>query len=142
ARKHVVDDALVDVAGDRAALGPFEIDLGDALVLDDGDALLGDADRDEQLPLRGRQRRTARWLPPPACARAATRGGLLLVALLGPLGLRGLRGLRSFRPGLRPRLGLGGPGLRLCLGLGHRRLGRLFARTLAAAAAAASASAS
>ena len=58
--QHVVDDALVDVPGDRAALGPLEIDLGDAVVLEDGDALLADVDRDEQLALRGRQRRPAR----------------------------------------------------------------------------------
>ena len=61
-RQDVVDDALVDVAGDRPAFGPLEIDLGDASVLEDGDALLGDVHRDEQLALRGRERRAPRHL--------------------------------------------------------------------------------
>ena len=72
-RQDVVDDALVDVPGDRAALGPLEVDLGDAIVLEDGDALLGDVDRDEQLALRGRQRRAARRLAA-AGVRAAAGG--------------------------------------------------------------------
>ena len=50
----VVDDAEVDVPGDRAALGPLEVDLGDAVVLEDRDALLADVDRDEELALRRR----------------------------------------------------------------------------------------
>src|SRR5581483_6535848 len=55
----VVDDALVDVSGDRAPLGPLEVDLGDLPVLEDGDPLLGDVDRDEELALRGRRWRSA-----------------------------------------------------------------------------------
>ena len=53
----VVDRAEVDVAGDRAALRPLEVDLGDAVVLDDRDALLADVDGDQELALRLRQRR-------------------------------------------------------------------------------------
>ena len=56
----VVDDAEVDVPRDRAALGALEVHLGDAIVLEDRDALLADVDRDEQLALRRRQRRPAR----------------------------------------------------------------------------------
>ena len=62
--QHVVDDAEVDVPGDRAALGPLEVDLGDAIVLDHRDALLADVDRDQQLALGGRKRRPARRLAP------------------------------------------------------------------------------
>src|SRR5205823_2376798 len=61
-REDVVDDALVDVPRDRAALGALEVDLGDLAVLEDGDALLADVDRDEQLALRGRERRATRRL--------------------------------------------------------------------------------
>ena len=60
ARQDVVDDAEVDVAGDRAALGPLEIHLGDAVVLEHRDALLAGVDGDEQLALRLRQRRALR----------------------------------------------------------------------------------
>ena len=59
-RQDVVDDAEVDVAGDRAALGPLEVDLGDLVVLEHGDALLARVDGDEQLALRLRQRRALR----------------------------------------------------------------------------------
>ena len=59
ARQDVVDGAEVDVAGDRAVLGPLEVDLGDEVVLEDGDALLARVDRDEQLALGLRQRRAA-----------------------------------------------------------------------------------
>ena len=52
AREDVVDGALVDVARDRAALGALEVDLGGTAVLDDGDSLLADVDRDEELALR------------------------------------------------------------------------------------------
>ena len=58
-REDVVDGALVDVAGDRAALGALEVDLGGAVVLEDGDALLADVDRDEELALGLRKRRAA-----------------------------------------------------------------------------------
>src|SRR5262249_57428399 len=60
AGQDVVDDAEVDVARDRAALGPLEVDLGDLVVLEDGDALLTGLDRDEQLALRLLQRRAPR----------------------------------------------------------------------------------
>ena len=59
-RQDVVDLAEVDVAGDRAALGPLEVDLGDLVVLEHGDTLLADVDGDDQLALRLRQRCTAR----------------------------------------------------------------------------------
>ena len=73
-RQDVVDAAEVDVAGDRAAFRPLEVDLRHAAVLEDGDAALADVDGDEQLALRGRQRRTALRL---ARAGAATvRGGV------------------------------------------------------------------
>ena len=87
--QHVVDRAEVDVAGDRAAVRPLEVDLGDAVVLEDGDALLADVDRDQELALRLRQRRAplrrragdapGRGAPgagcarPAACARASPR---------------------------------------------------------------------
>ena len=58
ARQDVVDDAEVDVPGDRAALGTLEVDLSDTIVLEYRDALLGNADRDEQLALGGRERRS------------------------------------------------------------------------------------
>src|SRR5207247_2112137 len=56
----VVDGAEVDVPGDRPSIRPLEVDLGDAVVLEDGDALLADVDRDEELALRRRKRRPAR----------------------------------------------------------------------------------
>ena len=66
ARQHVVDDAEVDVAGDRAALRPLEVDLGDLVVLEHGDALLARVDRD----------RAARASPSAAApASAACAGG-------------------------------------------------------------------
>ena len=55
AGQDVVDAAEVDVARDRAALGPLEVDLGDLRVLEDGDAALADVDGDEQLALRSRE---------------------------------------------------------------------------------------
>src|SRR5207244_586329 len=74
-REHVVDRALVDVPGDRAALRALEVDLGDPVVLDHGDAALADVDRDDELALRLRPRRPARCgaarLPSPAPARAS-----------------------------------------------------------------------
>ena len=68
--QHVVDGALVDVARDRAALGPLEVGLGDLVVLEHGDTLLADVDRDQQLALGGRQRR-ARSAACGAAGRAA-----------------------------------------------------------------------
>ena len=103
AREHVVDGALVDVARDRAAFRALEVGLGDLVVLDDGDSLLADVDRDQQLALGGRQR----WAPR---RRAAARGALLA---------RGGSPL-AFRSGLTPGLGLR-LGLGLGLGLGLRR---------------------
>ena len=86
ARQDVVDGAEVDVAGDRAAFGPLEVDLGDAVVLEHGDALLADVDRDEQLALGLRQRR-------PALLRAAARlaGAALLALARAPAGCRFVR---------------------------------------------------
>src|SRR4029078_13257701 len=61
ARQDVVDDAEIDVAGDRAALGTLEVDLGDLAVLQHGDALLARVDRDHQLTLGPRQRGAPGW---------------------------------------------------------------------------------
>ena len=47
AREDVVDDALVDVAGDRAPTRAFEVHLGHAVVFEHGDRLLGDVHGDE-----------------------------------------------------------------------------------------------
>src|SRR5207237_1021632 len=85
----VVDGAEVDVPGDRPSIRPLEVDLGDAVVLEDGDALLADVDRDEELALRRRERRPAR-------RDAATRGrarSARLLALRPLLLLLGLLGV-------------------------------------------------
>ena len=73
AREDVVDDAEIDVACDRAALGPLEVHLGDPIVLDHRDTLLTDVDRDQELALRGGQRRPPRRLTPALGAPALTR---------------------------------------------------------------------
>ena len=52
--KDVVDHSQIDVPGDRAPLGSFQVHLGDAVVLQHGDALLADVDRDQELALRRR----------------------------------------------------------------------------------------
>ena len=88
--QHVVDLAEVDVARDRALLGPLEVDLGDLVVLEDGDALLADVDGDEELALRGRQRRTARRLAAAAAARALGAAALLPLRELALLRLLAL----------------------------------------------------
>ena len=121
AGQHVVDDALVDVPGDRVLLGPLEVDLGDAVVLEDGDALLADVDRDEELALRGRQRRAAGRVRRRRLAAAARCGagrrsaslllGPLLLALLGPFSVPGWRS-RSPPCGRRLRCGRGRRGSR------------------------------
>ena len=83
-RQDVVDRAEVDVPGDRPPLGPLEVDLGDAVVLEDGDALLADVDRDEQLALRGRERRALLRDAAAGLVRAALtalRANLLLLLL-------------------------------------------------------------
>ena len=77
AREDVVDRPEIDVAGDRAALRPLEVDLGDAVVLEDRDALLADVDGDQQLALGLRQRR--------ALLRHAAAVALLVGAALLPL---------------------------------------------------------
>ena len=102
AGEDVVDDALVDVAGDRAPPGALEVHLGHAVVLEHGDRLLGDVHGDEELALRRRQRRPAGRLLAPRVrsgARALAGRGLRLWLLrqprlgilLGSLGLRRLR---------------------------------------------------
>ena len=125
-RQHVVDDPEVDVPGDRAPLGPLEVDLGDTIVLDHGDALLADVDRDQQLALRGRQ-----WRPPGRLA-AALRAAALAAGSApvgGPLGALAAR--RIVPRGLLRRL----------LGSGARCVartaftGRALAPTTAAAPA-------
>ena len=88
-RQDVVDRAEVDVPGDRAALGPLEVDLGDAVVLEDGDALLADVDAHEELALRGRELRA------------------LLRDAAAAAGSRGARGAASEPPPSSPRLRLG-----------------------------------
>src|SRR5581483_8431407 len=99
--QHVVDDAQVDGAGDRAALGTLEVDLGDLVVLEHGDALLAGVDRHEQLALRLRQRRALRRLPAARCGRALLALGLLALGLLalGRLLLLGRRRRRDRRGG-------------------------------------------
>ena len=67
-RQHVVDDAEVDVPCDRATLRALEVDLGDAIVLEDRDALLADVDRDDELALRRGQRRALRRRAPAVAA--------------------------------------------------------------------------
>src|SRR6185312_8455160 len=92
ARQDVVDDALVDVPCDRPALGSLAVGLGDLVVLEYGDALLADVDRDEQLALRGRERRAAGSRAAPRCALlAALRGTALRARLVLLLRLRLLR---------------------------------------------------
>ena len=114
----VVDGAEVDVAGDRALVRPLEVDLGDAVVLDDRDALLADVDRDQELALGLGQRRSllrhaaavsllvgAAFLPLAALARLAAlrlRLALRLLGLLGAAALLGRRLSRARRAGLLP----------------------------------------
>ncbi len=128
ARQDVVDDAQVDVAGDRAALRALEVDLGDAIVLEDRDALLADVDRDDELALRRRQRCTLGGRPSavPAASLALVRG---LRCWLG----RGLRP-RGCRRGTRGR----GNGLCRCVTIRLRRACRLLASLSAARTAATS----
>src|SRR4029450_3656469 len=57
AREHVVHDAEGDVPGDGAALRALEVGLGEAVALEDRDALFADVDRDDELALRSRERR-------------------------------------------------------------------------------------
>src|SRR5439155_1440995 len=57
----------------------LEVDLGDAVVLEDRDALLTDVDGHEQLALRGRQRRAARRR-----ATLLAAGGAVLALLCAP----------------------------------------------------------
>ena len=96
AGKHVVDDPEIDVPCDRSPLRPLEVHLGHPVVLDHGDALLTDVDRDQQLALGGGQRRPARRLT--ASLGAAALSGASPVGCplrpLAPLGLipRGLLG--------------------------------------------------
>src|SRR5207244_8309348 len=90
---HVVDHAEVDVAGDRPALRPLEVDLCDLVVLEYRDALLAGVDRHEQLALGLRERRAPRRRAAPGL-RALARlplGRLLFLRLL--LRCRALRRL-------------------------------------------------
>src|SRR6478672_4546905 len=84
AGQDVVDNTEVDVPGDRPALRPFEVDLGDLVVLEDGDALLAGVDRDDELALGLRQRCP---LGRGAAARLR-RGGRARLALAGLLRTR------------------------------------------------------
>src|SRR5581483_11444785 len=87
-RQHVVDHAEVDVAGDRPPLRPLEVDLRDLVVLEHGDALLARVDRDEELALRLRERRTLRRRPAArrGLARLALAAALLILLVLVGLG--------------------------------------------------------
>ena len=108
----VVDLAEVDVARDRPALRPLEVDLGDLVVLEHGDALLADVDGDDQLALRRRQRRAARRLAPAAVARSR-RGGAPAAARR-PCALPACAraaGLRRRRSAVAPLGRAGGAGL-------------------------------
>ena len=126
--QHVVDRAEVDVAGDRAVLGPLEVDLGDDAVLDHGDALLARVDRDEQLALGLRQRRAARCgaARRPRRAARARRFALRLASRPGVAP-------GSARAARRRRLA----SARLCGRRRRRGAGLLLAPAPAAAAAAA-----
>ena len=85
----VVDGALVDVARDRPALGPLEVHLGDLVVLEDRDSLLGDVDGDDEIALcRRRERPGGRRAA--ACLAGARLARLSLGLLLRLLGLLGL----------------------------------------------------
>ena len=126
-RQNVVDRAEVDVPGDRAALGPFQIHLGDAVVLEDGDPLLADVDGHEQLALRLRQRCAALRFAAPACLRALAPLGRLLPRRLLRLRL-GRLGLRlGRRLGTAPSAAATATASRLCGG-GACRLSRLGGR--------------
>src|SRR5207248_1624294 len=121
----VVDLAEIDVAGDRAALRALEVDLGDPVVLEHGDALLADVDGDEQLALRLRQRRTAlRLAPASLLALFALRGRALRLPLgrlpLLGLGRRGLLGRGLRLGGGRWRLLAAAPAARAAAALGLR----------------------
>ena len=119
AGEDVVDDALVDVAGDRAAPGALEVDLGYSVVLEHGDGLLGDVHGDEELALCRGQRRPARRLLAARVGAGALAGRRLRLLLLSSLLL-----------------------LRLLLGLvGRVRLRRLRLPLAAAATACAAAAA-
>jgi hypothetical protein len=106
----VVDGAEVDVAGDRALAGSLEVDLGDAVVLEHGDALLEGGDGDEGLALRRRAGAPLRLDAATALAGAAAAAIAVGPALgrlaLGLGGLVGLRLLRLLGGGRRGRLGL------------------------------------
>src|SRR5262249_15304190 len=87
AREDVVDCALVDVAGDRAAFRTLEVHLGGAAVFDHCDSLLADVDRDEELALglrkwRAALRLAAALLLLPLRALAALLGRLAVGLLL------------------------------------------------------------
>src|SRR5215216_7200961 len=97
----VVDGALVDVARDRAALGALEVDLGGSVVLEHGDALLADVDRDEQLALRLRERRPPRWGAATLLLARAWLRGRIPLRLVGLL----LGGSLVFRRGAARRTG-------------------------------------
>src|SRR4029450_4375666 len=83
----------------------LEVDLGRAAVLDHGDALFADVDRDEELALRLRKRRAAGG----GAGAAGGRGGawrLTARLLLLALGALALAPLRRLAVGLTPLLRL------------------------------------
>ena len=111
----VVDRAEVDVAGDRAALRPLEVDLGDAVVLEDRDALLADVDGDQQLALGLRQRRPL--LRHAAAVALLVGAALLPLAALRLLALAALAALAALSGWARAFASGGLVGLRLGVGL-------------------------
>ena len=142
--QHVVDGAEVDVAGDRAALGPLEVDLGDAVVLEDGDTLLADVDGDQELALRLRQRRALRRH---AAARCVARPLLALACARAPCARASPAGRLLLGPSSRPASAALAPSVagllapaaaalprrrrflrRVCRRLGLGRGGRLLSR--------------
>ena len=121
----VVDDTLVDVSGDRAVRGAFEVDLDDLAVLEHRNRLLEHLDGDQDL-LGDVRQRDPRRLGRLAGGRAPALA-LRLVLRLAPSAVCSL---------LRPRRLLCLRGRSLRLGLDGGRLGLLLAATPAAASAA------
>ena len=110
----VVDGAEVDVPGDRPPLGPLEVDLGDAVVLEQRDPLLADVDRDQELALRLRQRRPARRLASALTPADRARGrSALLRGAVGRCASAFVGGRLAARRGLLAPPSGGRPGLLL-----------------------------
>ena len=132
-RQDVVDHTEIDVPRDRPALRALEVDLGDTVVFDHGDALLADVDRDQQLTLGGGQRSPSWRLTPTLRPSTSLTGSTTIRRALGPLTLLLLLAGSSLR----------GPfGLAILLAAGLARCGTFTCRPLASAPAAAASTAS